>query len=115
MKVKLLVLALAVSASANAQLNPRICVDGRNIDPYKPLPLYEPCNPQGLQDIQLNYGQTIDFADYSTKIEPDHSLRGGGLPIFEGWVWIKVQGQYKLIPYYKSPQSGWDWVDELKR
>lgn len=99
----LVVVILSSCGNAHAQLQVRVCVDGPDIDAHNPLPLYEPCYHDNHRDIQLNYGETIDFADYSTKIQYDPALPQGGIPKFKGWVWIKVQGKYYLIPYYKSP------------
>lgn len=88
---------------ARAQLIARPCIDTADTIGHRPLPLYEPCIRLGTMDYQFKYGETIDFADFTESINYDKSVPGWNIPIHEGYVWIKVQGRYRLIPYYKSP------------
>ncbi len=43
--------------------------------------------------VGLDYGQTVDFSD-SAYIPPE-KLQFGGM------IWIRLQGEYVLIPYYR--------------
>lgn len=58
-----------------------------------------PCPSEILlnyEDIQLQHHQYLDFADYTNAVEYEH-MKGIRMV---GFVWIKVQGKFFLLPYY---------------
>ena len=67
-----------------------------NIDPL--IPIIPPCKATEparfvitTEAIELQPGVTVDFADTTGRMNPG--------PL-KGYIYVKVQGEYVLIPYY---------------
>lgn len=77
-------------------------------DAANEIPFWLPCQPLvdhdevriGKLGVTLEHGQTIDFADWHGAVYRGAVGQPGYVPHFRGWVWIKVQGEYFLTPYY---------------